>query len=69
MKRPVATRPAAQAAVKAVQPAGSDHFMKLRREKRLASVEGAAVVDGAALPEDALSLASVMDDPPMVFFW
>jgi hypothetical protein len=50
--------------VKAVQPAGRDHFMKVRRVKRLASLEGAAVEGGVAPPGDASSLASVMDEPP-----
>jgi hypothetical protein len=67
MKRPVAARPATQAAVKAVQPAGRDHFMNVRREKRLASLDGAGVESGAAPPEDASSLASVMNDPRKIF--
>src|SRR4029079_16979199 len=50
-KRAVATRLDAQAAEKATQPTGSDHFMKLRRETPSPSAAAAvvlpAVVDAA----------------------
>jgi hypothetical protein len=50
MNLPVATRPAAQAAVKAVQPVGIDHFIKARREKpNLLSGGAAAAGSGASL--------------------
>jgi hypothetical protein len=64
MKRPVATRPATQAAVKAVQPVGIDHRMKVRREKKRAFPEGAGVAGCDVAPEAEFSLASVMDDSP-----
>jgi hypothetical protein len=53
MNLPVATRPAAQAAVKAVQPVGIDHFIKARREKPNLLSGGAAAAGSDAPALDA----------------
>jgi hypothetical protein len=55
MNRPVATRPAAQAAVKAAQPVGIDHFIKERREKP-SLLSGGAAAAGSDTPALAASL-------------
>ncbi len=53
-----------QAAVKAVQPVGIDHRMKVRREKKRALSEGAGVAGCDAVPGAEFSLGSVMENSP-----